>query len=110
LRRYSLDGLRPNQLSKESRKDWGKWQIETSATWGNAFWGFLSGGLNYQIEHHMFPGRGLHSSTLRLNLSASYGIGGARRGSGARVKPSLRYDYPLIPSNRASRPIRDEER
>jgi len=31
---------------------------------------------------------------------------------GARriLKPSLRYDYPLIPPNRASRPIRDEER
>jgi len=26
------------------------------------------------------------------------------------LKPSLRYDYPLIPPNRASRPIRDEER
>ena len=26
------------------------------------------------------------------------------------LKPSLRYDYPLIPLNRASRPIRDEER
>jgi len=25
-------------------------------------------------------------------------------------KPSLRYDYPLIPPNQASRPIRDEER
>ena len=26
------------------------------------------------------------------------------------IKPSLRYDYPLIPPNRASRSIRDEER
>ena len=30
-------------------------------------------------------GRGLHSSTSQLNLSASYGIGGARRGCVARV-------------------------
>ena len=32
------------------------------------------------------PGRALHSSTFRLNLSAFYGIGGARRGYVARVK------------------------
>jgi hypothetical protein len=31
-------------------------------------------------------GRGLHSSTSHLNLSALYGIGGARRGYVARVK------------------------
>ena len=34
-------------------------------------------------------GRGLHSSTFQLNLSALYGIGGARRGSVARVKGVL---------------------
>ena len=28
--------------------------------------------------------------------------------SDTEFKPSLRYDYPLIPPNRASRPIRDE--
>jgi hypothetical protein len=31
-------------------------------------------------------GRGLHSSTFQLNLSASYGIGGARRDCVAHVK------------------------
>ena len=31
-------------------------------------------------------GRGLHSFTSQLNLSAFYGIGGARRGCVARVK------------------------
>jgi hypothetical protein len=31
-------------------------------------------------------GRGLHSSTFQLNLSALYGIGGARRGCVACVK------------------------
>jgi len=31
-------------------------------------------------------GRGLHSSTYRLNLSALYGIGGARRDCVARMK------------------------
>ena len=33
--------------------------------------------------------RGLHSSTVQLNLSASYGIGGARRGCVARAKWEL---------------------
>jgi len=37
--------------------------------------------------------RGLHSSTLQLNFSALYGIGGARRGSVARVKGVLRGVY-----------------
>ena len=35
-------------------------------------------------------GRGLHSSTFQLNLSALYGIGGARRGRVARVTGVLR--------------------
>jgi hypothetical protein len=34
-------------------------------------------------------GRGLHSSTFQLNLSALYGIGGARRGCVARVEGML---------------------
>jgi len=34
-------------------------------------------------------GRGSHSSTFQLNLSALYGIRGARRGCGARVKGVL---------------------
>ena len=34
-------------------------------------------------------GRGLHSSTFQLNLSALYGIGGARRGCVARVEGVL---------------------
>ena len=34
-------------------------------------------------------GRGLHSSTFQLNLSAFYGIGGARGGSVARVEGGL---------------------
>ena len=33
--------------------------------------------------------RGLHSSPFQLNLSALYGIGGARRGCVARVKGVL---------------------
>jgi hypothetical protein len=30
-------------------------QVETSCTYGNGIAGALSGGLNYQIEHHLFP-------------------------------------------------------
>lgn len=36
--------------------DWCKWQIETSASWGGAVGSFFTGGLNLQIEHHLFPG------------------------------------------------------
>ena len=35
-------------------------------------------------------GRGLHSFTSQLNLSACYGIGGARRGCVAHVKGVFR--------------------
>ncbi len=38
--------------------DWAEMQIRTSANWslGSLFWLLMSGGLNYQIEHHLFPG------------------------------------------------------
>jgi len=36
--------------------DWCKWQIETSASWGGSVGSFFTGGLNLQIEHHLFPG------------------------------------------------------
>ena len=39
---------------------------------------------------HYISGRGLHSFTFQLNLSALYGIGGARRGCVAHVKGVLR--------------------
>jgi acyl-lipid (7-3)-desaturase (Delta-4 desaturase) len=53
---HNLDALTPANLSAKTKQDWGAWQIETSASWGNAFWSFFSGGLNLQIEHHLFPG------------------------------------------------------
>jgi fatty acid desaturase (delta-4 desaturase) len=34
---------------------WYTMQVETSCTYGNGIAGALSGGLNYQIEHHLFP-------------------------------------------------------
>jgi hypothetical protein len=39
-----------------------------------------------QGKQYGVPGRGLHSFTFQLNLSALYEIGGARKGCVARVK------------------------
>lgn len=36
--------------------DWAINQIQSSANWGGKMASFLTGGLNYQIEHHLFPG------------------------------------------------------
>lgn len=41
--------------SYQTSNDWYKNQIITSSTYGGKFAGFLTGGLNYQIEHHIFP-------------------------------------------------------
>jgi len=35
--------------------DWARQQIETSTSWGGRIGSFFSGGLNLQIEHHLFP-------------------------------------------------------
>jgi fatty acid desaturase (delta-4 desaturase) len=34
---------------------WAKSQVETSSTYGSFIAGYLTGGLNHQIEHHLFP-------------------------------------------------------
>lgn len=41
-----------------SQTNWGVLQVENSCNFGTDlwYWNFLSGGLNYQIEHHLFPG------------------------------------------------------
>ena len=36
-------------------RDWGVQQVLTSASWGGAVGNFMTGGLNLQVEHHMFP-------------------------------------------------------
>jgi fatty acid desaturase (delta-4 desaturase) len=39
----------------DKKKDWAFEQVETSSTVGGRVLGFFHGGLNYQIEHHLFP-------------------------------------------------------
>jgi len=34
---------------------WYKSQVETSSTYGSFIAGYLTGGLNHQVEHHLFP-------------------------------------------------------
>jgi len=41
--------------SIENKGDWALQQIETSTSWGGEIGSFFSGGLNLQIEHHLFP-------------------------------------------------------
>lgn len=36
-------------------RDWGRQQLMTSANWGGVVGNFFTGGLNLQIEHHLFP-------------------------------------------------------
>ncbi|KAL6067105.1 Acyl-CoA desaturase [Balamuthia mandrillaris] len=49
------DVIFPEQYNREN--DWAKCQIMTSSnySYGSALATWLSGGLNYQIEHHLFP-------------------------------------------------------
>merc|ERR1712232_746384 len=46
--------------TKEFKKDgkkvcWMKSQVETSSSYGSFISGYLTGGLNLQVEHHLFP-------------------------------------------------------
>jgi acyl-lipid (7-3)-desaturase (Delta-4 desaturase) len=48
----------PTQVTKhdaDGKVCWFKSQVETSSTYGGALAGYLTGGLNFQIEHHLFP-------------------------------------------------------
>jgi fatty acid desaturase len=48
---HNFDGVK-----KEVKIDcWYKYQVENSSSYGGSFGCFLTGGLNYQIEHHLFP-------------------------------------------------------
>ena len=49
------DNNNDNNDNDDEGDDWAKMQIESSSTFGGEIWGFFHGGLNYQIEHHLFP-------------------------------------------------------
>lgn len=38
-----------------AERDWGRQQLTTSANWGGVVGNFFTGGLNLQVEHHLFP-------------------------------------------------------
>jgi len=38
-----------------SPSDWGEIQIRAAGNWAGPVWCFFFGGINYQIEHHLFP-------------------------------------------------------
>ncbi|KAL4444962.1 hypothetical protein ABPG77_004012 [Micractinium sp. CCAP 211/92] len=44
-----------NLLTELAARDWGMQQILTSADWGGVVGNFFTGGLNLQVEHHLFP-------------------------------------------------------
>jgi len=53
---HNLESCKPGyEMTPEASKDWARWQIETSASWGGSIACFFTGGLNLQIEHHLFP-------------------------------------------------------
>jgi fatty acid desaturase (delta-4 desaturase) len=53
---HNLDECKTMSTFKDhSKLDWASWQILTSSTWGGRYACFFMGGLNYQIEHHLFP-------------------------------------------------------
>jgi len=47
----------PTKENRESGEPvcWFKSQVETSSTYGSFVSGYLTGGLNFQVEHHLFP-------------------------------------------------------
>ena len=77
-------------------KGLGKWQVVCKGKWlgsyateeaaAQAYDSYARDGVN-PVKHR--EGRGLHSSTFQLNLSALYGIGRARRSCVVRVKGVL---------------------
>merc|ERR1711920_73947 len=42
-------------FDSEAKEDWGEVQVRGTANWGGPLWCFFFGGINYQIEHHLFP-------------------------------------------------------
>lgn len=49
------NATRDNLMTELAQRDWGVQQVLTSANWGGVIGNFFTGGLNLQIEHHLFP-------------------------------------------------------
>lgn len=47
--------LQDNLSTELASRDWGVQQVLTSANWGGVVGNFFTGGLNLQVEHHLFP-------------------------------------------------------
>jgi fatty acid desaturase (delta-4 desaturase) len=52
---HNLEATKTAEAPLAGKGDWAQYQIETSASWGGAIGSFFTGGLNLQIEHHLFP-------------------------------------------------------
>lgn len=52
---HNFDNCVRNPTNADEQICWFKSQVETSCTYGGAFSGYLTGGLNFQVEHHLFP-------------------------------------------------------
>jgi len=51
---HNIEGAKEAEMLGD-KSDWAKYQIETTASWGGRLGSFFTGGLNLQIEHHLFP-------------------------------------------------------
>ena len=52
---HNFEGVKNISLDENKKYDWAFTQVETSSTVGGRILGYFHGGLNYQIEHHLFP-------------------------------------------------------
>jgi len=52
---HNFEGVKNNNTATATADNWAISQVESSSTVGGRVLGFFHGGLNYQIEHHLFP-------------------------------------------------------
>jgi fatty acid desaturase (delta-4 desaturase) len=52
---HNFEGVRHVKSNDRHCHDWYATQVETSSSVGGRFLAYFHGGLNYQIEHHLFP-------------------------------------------------------
>jgi fatty acid desaturase (delta-4 desaturase) len=52
---HNIECAKEAEVPAKESGDWAQYQIETSSSWGGCLGSFCTGGLNLQIEHHLFP-------------------------------------------------------